>query len=157
MTYKCEHGHVSDMGDLPCDIDSTPFRAVDEPAPEPEPAPPTAPEPPPGSGRPVLRITFGPGYELTAGTQDVLLGRDVELSEHAAFLGEHDTVSRRHASVGIDEEGPWIRDEYSSNGTLLNHVRLVPGRKHRLQHGTRLKFGELTARVSVLGSWSSGS
>jgi FHA domain len=82
--------------------------------------------------------------------EEVELGRDPGYSPHAADLAADDTVSRRHAVLGLDVDGSaWIRDVGSANGTCVNHRRLPqhpnhPAHgeaKHPLRNGDRLKLG----------------
>jgi hypothetical protein len=58
-------------------------------------------------------------------------------------------LSRRHASIG--REGPtyYLIDLNSTNGTRLNEVNLVPGRKMPLQDGDSIEFG-LGMRVTFV-------
>ncbi|HEY1671599.1 MAG TPA: FHA domain-containing protein, partial [Streptosporangiaceae bacterium] len=66
----------------------------------------------------VLRIAFPTGnVEIPAGTS-LLLGRDPAQSLVAAAFARFDNVSRRHATVTVDDSGrAAIRDEGSTNGT----------------------------------------
>ena len=81
----------------------------------------------------VLRIAFPTGnVEVPAGTS-LLLGRDPAQSLVAAAFAHFDNVSRRHATVTVDDSGrAAIRDEGSTNGTFINEVRLVDGDRVRL-------------------------
>lgn len=79
-------------------------------------------------------IVVGPGSE-------VILGRDPDLSPHAASLARFDNVSRRHAVLGMDEDGAaWIRDEGSRNGTWLGDNELAPRVKSTLDDGARIRL-----------------
>ncbi|HMD92260.1 MAG TPA: FHA domain-containing protein, partial [Trebonia sp.] len=76
----------------------------------------------------VMRITFPTGnVDIPAGTS-VLLGRDPAESLVAAAFAQFDNVSRRHATVLVDDSGhASIRDENSTNGTFVNDDRVLPG------------------------------
>ena len=50
-------------------------------------------------------------------------------------------ISRKHAQVYADSDGFYIRDLGSSNGVLLNQVRI--GSPNRLSHGDRIVIGGL--------------
>ena len=100
----------------------------------------------------VLRITFPAGnVEVPAGTS-VLLGRDPAESLVAAAFEQCENVSRRHASITVDDAGhATIRDEHSTNGTFVNNDRLLPGTEVRLVDGDTVRLAaDVTGRVSVL-------
>jgi pSer/pThr/pTyr-binding forkhead associated (FHA) protein len=100
----------------------------------------------------VLRITFPAGnVEVPAGTS-VLLGRDPAESLVAAAFDQCENVSRRHASITMDDAGhATIRDEHSTNGTFVNNDRLLPGTDVRLVDGDTVRLAaDVTGRVSVL-------
>jgi len=84
----------------------------------------------------VLRLSFPTGnVEVPAGTT-VLLGRDPAESLVAAAFASYENVSRRHATVAVDDEGhATIRDEDSTNGTFVNGDRVLPGVTVRLADG----------------------
>jgi pSer/pThr/pTyr-binding forkhead associated (FHA) protein len=95
----------------------------------------------------VLRLSFPTGnVEVPAGTT-VLLGRDPAESLVAAAFAEFENVSRRHATVTVDDDGhASIRDEHSTNGTFVNGDRVLPGVSVRLADGDVLR---LAADVSA--------
>jgi pSer/pThr/pTyr-binding forkhead associated (FHA) protein len=76
----------------------------------------------------VLRLSFPTGnVEVPAGTS-LLLGRDPAESLVAAAFSRYENVSRRHATVTVDDLGhASIRDEHSTNGTFVNGDRVLPG------------------------------
>ena len=85
----------------------------------------------------VLRIAFPTGnVEIPAGTS-LLLGRDPAQSLVAAAFAHFDNVSRRHATVTVDDSGrATIRDEGSTNGTFVNDDRAIPGLRSGWWTGT---------------------
>ncbi len=95
----------------------------------------------------VLRLSFPTGnVEVPAGTT-VLLGRDPAESLVAAAFAQYENVSRRHATVSVDDSGhASIRDENSTNGTFVNGDRVLPGISVRLADGDILR---LAADVSA--------
>ncbi len=95
----------------------------------------------------VLRLAFPTGnVEVPAGTS-LLLGRDPAESLVAAAFSRYENVSRRHATVIVDDAGhASIRDENSTNGTFVNGDRVLPGVAVRLADGDVVR---LAADVSA--------
>ncbi|MGD0239373.1 MAG: FHA domain-containing protein [Streptosporangiaceae bacterium] len=99
----------------------------------------------------VMRITFPTGnVDIPAGTS-VMLGRDPAESLVAAAFARFDNVSRRHATVQVDDVGhATIRDEGSTNGTYVNDDRVLPGTEVRLVDGDRVRLAaDVTGSVSL--------
>ena len=99
----------------------------------------------------VLRIAFPTGnVEIPAGTS-LMLGRDPAQSLVAAAFARFDNVSRRHATVQVDDAGhATIRDEGSTNGTYVNDDRVLPGTEVRLVDGDRVRLAaDVTGSVSL--------
>ncbi|BEL06358.1 hypothetical protein Q0Z83_045490 [Actinoplanes sichuanensis] len=101
-----------------------------------------------------IRIMFQPDqYVITLRRGErIVLGRDPELSPHAAYLSRFPNVSRRHASLSLDNDGrASIRDEYSTNWTLHRSERLTPGHERELGDGDRIRLGaSLSGEVRLL-------
>jgi len=93
----------------------------------------------------VLRLVFPTGnVDIPAGTS-VMLGRDPAESLVAAAFARFDNVSRRHATVQVDDAGhATIRDEGSTNGTYVNGVRI--DRPRKLARGDVVRVGETELR-----------
>jgi hypothetical protein len=94
------------------------------------------------------------GDLLPLESSNVIIGRkdaqaqmplDLDLS---AYDPGH-ALSRRHASVGREGSTYYLIDLKSTNGTRLNEVSLVPGRKMPLQDGDEIEFG-LGMRVTFV-------
>jgi pSer/pThr/pTyr-binding forkhead associated (FHA) protein len=106
----------------------------------------------PGSISPaVLRLAFPTGnVEVPAGTT-LLLGRDPAESLVAAAFASFENVSRRHATVMVDDSGrASIRDEDSTNGTFVNGDRVLPGIAVRLTDGDIVRLGaDVSAEVNL--------
>ena len=99
----------------------------------------------------VMRITFPTGnVDIPAGTS-VLRGRDPAEALVAAAFARFDNVSRRHATVRVDDAGhASIRDENSTNGTYVNDDRVLPGAEVRLVDGDRVRLAaDVTGDVSL--------
>jgi pSer/pThr/pTyr-binding forkhead associated (FHA) protein len=99
----------------------------------------------------VLRLAFPTGnVEIPAGTS-LLLGRDPAESLVAAAFAQFDNVSRRHATVTMDDAGhATIRDEHSTNGTFVNGDRVLPGTTVRLADGDTVRLGADVAAEVLL-------
>jgi hypothetical protein len=99
----------------------------------------------------VMRISFPTGnVDIPAGTS-LLLGRDPAESLVAAAFARFDNVSRRHATVQVDDDGhATIRDENSTNGTFVNDDRVLPGVDVRLVDGDRVRLAaDVSGDVSL--------
>ncbi len=99
----------------------------------------------------VLRLSFPTGnVEIPAGTA-LLLGRDPAESLVAAAFAEYENVSRRHATVTVDDGGrASIRDENSTNGTFVNGDRVLPGIAVRLADGDVVRLAaDVSAEVML--------
>jgi hypothetical protein len=99
----------------------------------------------------VLRLAFPSGnVDVPAGTS-VLLGRAPEESLVAAAFDHDEDVSRRHATVTVDDTGrATVRDERSTNGTYVNGDRVLPGATVLLRDGDELRLAaRAAARVHL--------
>ena len=56
------------------------------------------------------------------------------------------SVSRRHAEVRLGEDGWFVRDLESTNGTFVNGVRIGPG-DHQLRPRDIVQFGKVAVVV----------
>jgi len=69
----------------------------------------------------------------------------------AAAFDRHEDVSRRHATVTVDDAGrATVRDEHSTNGTFVNGDRVLPGSAVTLSDGDELRLAaKATAQVHL--------
>ena len=80
-------------------------------------------------------------------TKDVtVIGRpDSEVQSYPDLEIElDDAISRRHAEVRRREDGYFLVDTMSTNGTLLNGERLDAYKEYPLAHGDRIHLGDRT-------------
>lgn len=88
------------------------------------------------------------GYQIQCPEQSIIsLGRRDEANQKQididfAQLGENG-VSRLHAILYISENGLFIEDFNSRNGTFLNHYQLIPLRRYRIKAQDMLKLGRI--------------
>src|SRR5438552_3286667 len=91
----------------------------------------------------------------TSGPRLLLDGREFELSQGANSIGRvgadvlvpDPTVSRHHATLTIDENGAWLEDVGSTNGTSVNGSPLPAGTRSRVKDGDTLKLGSVAVKL----------
>lgn len=67
-------------------------------------------------------------------------------------------VARRHAFFFFEREMWFVLDNYSTNGTYLNGVRLLPGKKYQLNPNDRVRFaGDVTVTFENTGEKTGAS
>lgn len=137
------------------------------PAPQPI-APPvsSAPQPVPRAPLPTVaavramlapaRLVFDTGDVITLpNTAQAVIGRadavsnyapDIDLTNHGALGGG---VGRRHARLLLQQGHIAIEDLDSTNGTLLNTVRLQPRQPQALQDGDTVQLGSVRMRFQI--------
>ena len=96
-----------------------------------------------------LELEDGQRFELDR--NEVLLGRsdpldqiepDVDLSYYGGF---EQGVSRRHAIIMSDENGYMLEDLGSTNGTVVNREKVIPGSPVNLVEGDVIHLGKMKA------------
>ena len=89
-------------------------------------------------------------------TGNVIIGRadstegytpTIDLSQHG---GRDAGVSRRHAVIFAAENGLFIRDLESTNGTYLNGLSLKPNQPYQLRDGDQIDVGHLHMLLAVV-------
>jgi hypothetical protein len=58
---------------------------------------------------------------------------DIELSA--------DVISRRHLEILLQDDRYWLKDLGSTNGTMLNDDRIIPGNLYELKHNSKIGLG----------------
>jgi pSer/pThr/pTyr-binding forkhead associated (FHA) protein len=66
--------------------------------------------------------------------------------ENADILLIDNTVSRRHATITVDESGAFVNDQGSTNGTIVDGARLEAGQARELIDGCEVVFGSAVLR-----------
>jgi len=101
---------------------------------------------------PRLLLTWGAGTVRLDPGDSVQVGRE---GPHARLFRDHGNVSRRHAMVGVDQDGTaWIEPLPAAiNGTFRpgdTDNELLPGRRYELRDGETVRFArDVTASVAV--------
>ena len=87
---------------------------------------------------------FYEGLELPIDREWLVLGR----GRGAELMLAEPTLSRAHAAVGYDENGFFVQDLRSTNGTLVNGERCE---RATLADGDEIQIGRLHLRVRLPG------
>jgi pSer/pThr/pTyr-binding forkhead associated (FHA) protein len=69
---------------------------------------------------------------------------DIDLGMYHAY---DSGVSRMHAEVVLEEDGVFVLDLESANGTLVNGKRLEPQRSTPVRHGDVIQLGRLRLQL----------
>ncbi len=85
---------------------------------------------------------FYEGLELPIDREWIIIGRGHE----ANYVIPDATLSRAHAAVGCSEEGYFIQDLSSTNGTLVNGIQQS---RSPLRDGDEIQLGKLYLRAHV--------
>lgn len=84
--------------------------------------------------------------------QEINIDRDMLVGRHqdADILLQSAEISRRHAAFLLKEQGLWLQDLNSSNGTFVNEVRIQ--NETLLNSGDTIQFASLKFTVSAAAS-----
>jgi len=87
----------------------------------------------------------------TDGTRELPLnaGANTVGRENADVLLVHNTVSRKHATVTVENGGAWVEDGGSTNGTMVAGQRIAPGEKAELTDGCEVTFGSFVLKYEA--------
>ena len=90
------------------------------------------------------RITLQLRHESTGRVFEIppneLFGR--ESIRHGDKIDDLDTISRKHCTFLFEQNGCFLRDENSTNGTSLNEIPCAPGKKYPLTMGSIVTLGD---------------
>ena len=93
--------------------------------------------------RPLAREAHWPVLELAEGQNQASIGR----APTCDFVLSAATVSSQHATLLRTGAGLQLRDDHSTNGTLVGGQKIAPQTPVTLSAGNRVKFGEVEYRV----------
>jgi predicted component of type VI protein secretion system len=82
----------------------------------------------PAAPLPVLHLTGAAGLLATVTADRFVIGR----GRHCDLVVDSAKVSREHAAIRREDDGWWIEDLGSSNGTWFRRARLD---RRRIEHG----------------------
>ncbi len=106
--------------------------------------------------RPLAVLTWDDGTRMAAYGR-TLYGRNPAAEPGAAVVAVRDetlSLSKTHFEIGADDNGPWVRDRHSTNGTVLlrdgGRFPLVPGLPTTVRAGDRLEFGDRSATLGAV-------
>ena len=136
-------------------VQPTPSVTAAEAPPVAQAAPPAAAPPvTPAAGAQLIIKDGGATYDLPAGGE-ILVGRvdpldgiypDIDLTPHDPAVG----VSRRHA-IFHEQGGQWfLKDNQSTNYTVVNRQRLNPDQDYLLDDGDEIRFGRVVASFHIV-------
>jgi diguanylate cyclase (GGDEF)-like protein len=97
-----------------------------------------------GAGQPMLVLIAHPKHRVLGKRHWRGQGTTVEIGrspECQIDFPDVPSLSREHARIRHGDDGVWVEDLGSTNGTLVNHRRILSRRK--LESGDRLQFGEV--------------
>lgn len=82
--------------------------------------------------------------EIRVGKSPFFIGKNPEKAD--AVIGDGE-ISRVHAKIVVEEEGIYVIDQESTNGTYVNGKRLVPWERKKIGQDDRVGFSSVCYRV----------
>lgn len=98
--------------------------------------------PVPRGGSVAIRTGFYEGFEMALDRDWFVIGR----GRTADMVVAEATISRAHAAVGYDDQGFYVQDLGSTNGTLVNGARIE---RQKLKQGDEIQIGRLVLEVTL--------
>lgn len=95
------------------------------------------------------------GGKYSSSLEEITVGRDSDnvfyINPSAPKTNQGEKISRRHCVISQNEEGVYVWDVGSRNGTYVNGSRLEkgPGNKKDLSHGDVLSFSDVNYEVRI--------
>lgn len=102
--------------------------------------------------RPMARLVVEAAPTISNGQRLELTEFPVVLGRNTPMLANESKVSRRHAEINYDAAAKryTVTDLQSTNGVMIDGVRIEPNRAYELRHGARLGLGqEVVARFEL--------
>lgn len=79
---------------------------------------------------------------------EFVIGKNQNVSD--ATISINPAISRSHCKIITREEGFYLEDLNSSNGTFLNGRKVFPGNKERLQNGDVIRLANMEFKVEIV-------
>ena len=97
-------------------------------------------------------LTVNPGtpesYTIELADGEVLqIGRKPAKDGLKKLVLPYPEVSGQHAEIRCKQDGWFVLDSGSTNGTIVNGSRLTPGKEHALRQGDRIKIAQYEVAV----------
>ena len=85
------------------------------------------------------------------GTREFTLrvGENTVGRENADILLIHNSVSRKHAKIVVEESRVYVEDTGSTNGTFVDGAKIESGQRTEIKDGTELTFGSAVLRFKA--------
>jgi len=90
----------------------------------------------------VVENGFYEGFEVAIDRDWMVIGR----GRSADMVIAEATISRAHAAIGHDDEGFYVQDLGSTNGTQVNGARVD---RQLLEHGDEVQMGRLIVSLAL--------
>ena len=97
----------------------------------------------PGSRFEGACLKFHPtGALVPLRSRSALIGRSPNCAINLEPFPNSDIVSAQHANIVRRDDGYWLTDTNSTNGTIVDGIYLQPGEWMRLRDGSQIQLGE---------------
>jgi hypothetical protein len=92
----------------------------------------------------VISLIGRDNFTLGRSTDDQAVIPDIDLSAYEAY--DHG-ISRMHSEVRIEEDGVYVLDLESANGTMVNGKRIPPHSPQHVHHGDIIQLGRMRLQI----------
>ena len=92
----------------------------------------------------ILSLVGRDNYSIGRSVEGQAIIPDVDLKPYEAY---DEGVSRIHAEIRLAEDGVFVVDLDSANGTMINDRRLKPQEPSPIRHGDVLQLGHLRVQL----------
>jgi pSer/pThr/pTyr-binding forkhead associated (FHA) protein len=96
----------------------------------------------PAGGSVFVKTGFYEGLEVVVDRDWLVIGR----GRSADMVIAEATISRAHAAIGFDQEGFYVQDLGSTNGTMVNGARIE---RQILKSDDEIQMGRLVVTVTL--------